>query len=134
MHVARAFHKLTQKAKRFGNIFEAVLCQYGFPFQVTLFELTQQRRGRFGIRQFGGQNFLEEPSHVARMLLVSRLEGLETVKTHQARQPFTGRPISRDRVGLAIFLHLQAMLEVTQKSIGLGKQLGFLEGEQLILP
>ena len=66
------------------------------------------------------------------MRLTGALKSGQGVKAHQAGQPFAGQARGGDGVGLLAGLHLQAVLHVAQKQIGLAQCFGILGGEKVV--
>ena len=62
-----------------------------------------------------------------------RFKFFQRLEAHQPRQPQPGRAVFGNGVGLLIFLHLQAMLDVAEKAVGGVELLRLLFGEQFVL-
>ena len=93
--------------------------QYPFPLRFRAIELARERRWGFCDGRLRLEQAMEDSAHIAGVGPVCAFKCLQGAEAHQAGQAFLGVAPRRDGVSLQIVFHLQAVLDLAKKAIGL---------------
>ena len=107
VHIAGPLDKLPQHAEGFLHVLEGVFGQQLLPFGFGALELSREGRDGPGFARVGLEQPVEDPAHVVCVGPVGCLEVIEGWETHQTGQALLCTPVSRNRVRLAVILHLE---------------------------
>src|SRR5207249_5497812 len=110
-----------------------MLGQNLLPLACPLREFTRERSLNLNVRNLSMENPIKDASHRAGVALIFSFKTFRGWEGQQPGQTFPGGPIRRNRVGLAILLHLESMFDIAEKTVSGGQLLRVLRPKELIL-